>query len=252
MKGIILAGGTGSRLFPLSKVTNKHLLPVGQYPMIYHPIFKLKEAGIDEIFIVTGKEHAGAIVNLLGSGFEMGLKFTYRIQDQPGGIAQALSLAEGFVENDGCVVILGDNIFQDNIHFFVKKFENQKEGAKILIKEVPDPQRYGVAELDGARIVSIEEKPMTPKSSFCVTGIYMYDRSVFEIIRTLKPSHRGELEITDVNNEYIGRGILTSDKLAGWWTDAGTFESLSFANSLVENIKIDLSGEIRNSVEVSA
>lgn len=252
MKGIILAGGTGSRLFPLSKVTNKHLLPVGQYPMIYHPIFKLKEAGINEIFIVTGKEHAGAIVNLLGSGYEMGLKFTYRIQDQPGGIAQALSLAEGFVGNDGCVVILGDNIFQDNIHFFVKRFENQKEGAKILIKEVPDPQRYGVAELDGDRIVSIEEKPIAPKSSFCVTGIYMYDGSVFEIIRTLKPSNRGELEITDVNNEYIRRGGLTSDILAGWWTDAGTFESLAHANSLTEEMKIDLNREISYSVEVSA
>lgn len=252
MKGIILAGGTGSRLFPLSKVTNKHLLPVGQYPMIYHPIFKLKEAGIDEIFIVTGKEHAGAIVNLLGSGYEMGLKFTYRIQDQPGGIAQALSLAEGFVKNDDCVVILGDNIFQDNLHFFVKRFENQKEGAKILIKEVPDPQRYGVAELDGDRILSIEEKPLAPKSNFCVTGIYMYDSSVFEIIKTLKPSHRGELEITDVNNEYIRRGVLTSDILAGWWTDAGTFESLAHANSLAESIQIDLKKEMGYSVGVSA
>lgn len=252
MKGIILAGGTGSRLFPLSKVTNKHLLPVGQYPMIYHPIFKLKEAGIDEIFIVTGKEHAGAIVNLLGSGYEMGLKFTYRIQDQPGGIAQALSLAEDFVGKDRSVIILGDNIFQDDIRFFVKRFESQKEGAKILIKEVPDPQRYGVAELDGDRIVSIEEKPLAPKSSFCVTGIYMYDSSVFEIIKTLKPSHRGELEITDVNNEYIRRGTLTSDILAGWWTDAGTFESLAHANSLAEDMKIDLKKEINYSVEVSA
>ncbi len=252
MKGIILAGGTGSRLFPLSKVTNKHLLPVGRYPMIYHPVFKLKEAGIDDIFIVTGKEHAGAIVNLLGSGCEMGLKFTYRIQDQPGGIAQALNLAEGFVGNDGCVVILGDNIFQDNLRFFVKRFQNQKEGAKILIKEVSDPQRYGVAELDGDRVLSIEEKPAAPKSGFCVTGIYMYDSSVFKIIKTLKPSYRGELEITDVNNEYIRRGALTSDVLAGWWTDAGTFESLACANILAEDMEIVLKGETGYSVEVSA
>jgi len=253
MKGIILAGGTGSRLFPLSKVTNKHLLPVGRYPMIYHPVFKLKEAGIEEIFIVTGKEHAGAIVNLLGSGYEMGLKFTYRIQDQAGGIAQALGLAEGFVGHDKCVVILGDNIFQDSIRFFVKKFANQEEGAKILIKEVHDPQRYGVAELDGEKVMSIEEKPRTPKSNFCVTGIYMYDSNVFEIIKTLKPSNRGELEITDVNNEYIRKESMTSDLLLGWWTDAGTFESLSYANSLAEDLKIELRRETTSSsIEVSA
>lgn len=253
MKGIILAGGTGSRLYPLSKVTNKHLLPVGQVPMIYHPIKKLKEAGVEEIFIVTGKEHAGSIVNLLGSGYEMGLKFTYRIQDQAGGIAQALGLAESFVGQDKCIVILGDNIFEDNIQFFVKRFENQKEGAKILIKEVHDPQRYGVAELDGDRIVSIEEKPRAPKSNFCVTGIYMYDSNVFEIIRTLKPSHRGELEITDVNNEYIRRGTMTSDVIAGWWTDAGTFESLAHANSLAEGMIFELNEDKNKSkVEVSA
>jgi glucose-1-phosphate thymidylyltransferase len=240
MKGIILAGGTGSRLYPLTKVTNKHLLPVGGYPMIYHPISKLKNAGLTDIFVVTGKEHAGAIVNLLGSGFEMGLKFTYRIQDQAGGIAQALGLAEEFVGNDKCVVILGDNIFEDDISSFVKKFEEQSEGAKILIKEVKDPQRYGVAELDGDRVVSIEEKPENPKSNYSVTGIYMYDGGVFEVIRTLKPSGRGELEITDVNNEYIRRGTLTSDVLKGWWTDAGTFESLSYASKLVEGIEIKL------------
>lgn len=240
MKGIILAGGTGSRLYPLSKVTNKHLLPVGKYPMIYHPISKLKEAGITDIFIVTGKEHAGAIVNLLGSGNEMGLKFTYRIQDCAGGIAQALSLAESFVGNDRCVVILGDNIFEDSIVTYVAKYESQENGAKILLKDVGDPQRYGVAELKGDRVISVEEKPVIPKSNYCVTGIYMYDETVFNIVKTLKPSGRGELEITDVNNEYIRRGQLTSDILKGWWTDAGTFESLSYANSLSESLKIEL------------
>lgn len=242
MKGIILAGGTGSRLFPLSKVTNKHLLPVGQYPMIYHPIFKMKEAGIEDIFIVTGKEHAGAIVNLLGSGYEMGLRFTYRIQDQPGGIAQALGLAEGFVGDDKCVVILGDNIFEDSITEYVNSFDRQIERAKILIKEVSDPERYGVAELNEGHILSIEEKPKQPKSNYCVTGIYMYDSSVFNIIKTLRPSGRGELEITDVNNEYIRRGNMTYSILQGWWTDAGTFSSLSKANKLAENINVELTG----------
>jgi len=234
MKGIVLAGGTGSRLYPLSKVTNKHLLPVGRYPMIYYPIFKLKQAGIEDIFIVTGKEHAGAIVNLLGSGYEMGLKFTYRIQDKAGGIAQALSLAEGFVGDDKCVVILGDNIFEDSICEFVDSFIKQKQTAKVILKEVMDPARYGVAEIKDNRIISIEEKPSIPKSNYCVTGIYMYDNSVFDIIRTLKPSERGELEITDVNNEYIRRGVLSYDVFDGWWTDAGTFESLALANMLVE------------------
>jgi glucose-1-phosphate thymidylyltransferase len=240
MKGIILAGGTGSRLNPLTKVTNKHLLPVGRYPMIYHPISKLKSAGLKDIFVVTGKEHAGSIVNLLGSGYEMGLKFTYRIQDQAGGIAQALGLAEEFVGNDKCVVILGDNIFEDNIAECVDKFNKQPEGAKILIREVEDPQRYGVAELSGDKVISIEEKPKNPKSNYSVTGIYMYDSNVFEIIKTLKPSGRGELEITDVNNEYIRRGTMTSDVLKGWWTDAGTFDSLAYAGKLVESVEISL------------
>ncbi|KNY29653.1 sugar phosphate nucleotidyltransferase [Pseudobacteroides cellulosolvens] len=240
MKGIILAGGTGSRLNPLTKVTNKHLLPVGRCPMIYHPISKLKSAGLKDIFVVTGKEHAGSIVNLLGSGYEMDLKFTYRIQDQAGGIAQALGLAEEFVGDDKCVVILGDNIFEDNIKDCVEKFNKQPEGAKILIKEVEDPQRYGVAELSGDKVISIEEKPKNPKSNYSVTGIYMYDSSVFEIIKTLKPSGRGELEITDVNNEYIRRGTMTSDVLKGWWTDAGTFDSLAYASKLVENVEICL------------
>jgi glucose-1-phosphate thymidylyltransferase len=200
--------------------------------MIYHPIFKLQSAGIDDILIVTGKEHMGDVVNLLGSGYEFGVKFTYKVQDQAGGIAQALSLAEHFVGHDSCVVLLGDNIFEDDIANFVENFAQQGKGAKILIKEVPDPQRYGVAELEGNKIVSIEEKPQNPKSNFCVTGIYMYDARVFEIIKTLKPSGRGELEITDVNNAYINENSLTSDTLKGWWTDAGTFESLLNANEL--------------------
>lgn len=232
MKGIVLAGGTGSRLYPLSKVTNKHLLPVGRYPMIYYPIMKLKEAGIEDIFVVTGKEHAGAIVNLLGSGCEFGLNFTYRIQDCAGGIAQALGLAAGFVGREKCVVLLGDNVFEDSITASVREFSKQKEGARIFIKEVEDPGRYGVAEVRGDKIISIVEKPRNPLSNYCVTGIYMYDSSVFDIIPSLKPSGRGELEITDVNNEYIRRDQLTYSILKGWWTDAGTFESFSTANYL--------------------
>ncbi|MGI6776620.1 MAG: sugar phosphate nucleotidyltransferase [Acetivibrionales bacterium] len=252
MKGIILAGGTGSRLFPLSKVTNKHLLPVGRYPMIYYPIWKLKEAGIYDVFIVTGKEHAGSIVNLLGSGYDMGMSFTYRIQDHPGGIAHALGLAEGFVGKNKCVVILGDNIFEDNVKKYVRDFEKQKSGARIFIKQVKDPERYGVAEISGDKIISIEEKPVHPKSNYCVTGIYMYDSSVFEIIKSLKPSKRNELEITDVNNEYIRRGVLMCNKLTGWWTDAGTFDSLLYANKLVRGINIELSEELSEKIDCSA
>ncbi|HWR40313.1 MAG TPA: sugar phosphate nucleotidyltransferase [Patescibacteria group bacterium] len=238
MKGIILAGGTGSRLFPLTKVTNKHLLPVGQYPMIYYPIAKLANAGITEILIVTGKEHMGAVVNLLGSGHDFGLEFTYKIQDQPGGIAQALSLAENFVGRERCVVILGDNIFEDDLTESVKNYSVQKNGAKILLKEVPDPHRYGVAEMQGNNILSIEEKPKQPKSNCAVTGIYMYDADVFNIIKTLKPSGRGEMEITDVNNAYIERGNMTYDTFKGWWTDAGTFPSLVRATELAKDMEI--------------
>lgn len=240
MKGIILAGGTGSRLYPLSKVTSKHLLPVGKVPMICYPIQKLKQAGIEEICIVIGKENAGAIINFLGSGYDMGLRFTYKIQDKAGGIAEALGLTEGFVNNGRCVVILGDNIFEDDINEYLKNFEEQKDGAKILVKEVEDPKRYGVAEFVGDRIISIKEKPDSPKTNYCVTGIYMYDSSVFEIIKRIKPSKRGEMEITDVNNEYILKGTLTYDILSGWWIDAGTFESLESANSLVGSTVIDL------------
>ncbi|MCL4439099.1 MAG: sugar phosphate nucleotidyltransferase [Firmicutes bacterium] len=239
MKGIILAGGTGSRLFPLTKVTNKHLLPVGQYPMIYHPIIKMKNAGIKEVLVVTGKEHMGDVVNLLGSGYDFDMEFTYRVQDQAGGIAQALGLAERFVGDDSCTVILGDNIFEDEIAYHVADFASQDRGAKILLKKVEDPERYGVAELKGDRIVSIEEKPKIPKSNYCVTGIYMYDARVFNIVRTLKPSGRGELEITDVNNAYIAEGSLTYGIFEGWWTDAGTFDSLLKANELANGLKLE-------------
>ena len=236
MKGIILAGGTGSRLYPLTKVTNKHLLPVGRYPMIFHAIAKLKEAEITDILIVTGKEHMGDVVNLLGSGFEMGVTFTYKVQDEAGGIAQALGLAEHFVGDDSMVVILGDNVFSDSIAPFVKNYIQQGKGAKILLQKVPDPKRYGVPELDGDKIVSIDEKPSHPKSHYAVTGIYMFDENVFNIIRSLKPSGRGELEITDVNNAYIAANQLKYDILSGWWTDAGTHSSLTHANELAKDI----------------
>lgn len=236
MKGIILAGGTGSRLYPLTKVTNKHLLPVGKYPMIFHAVNKLKQAGITDVLVVTGKEHMGDVVNLLGSGSEMGVCFTYKVQDEAGGIAQALGLAEHFVGDDQMVVILGDNVFADDISPFVDNFKKQKTGAKILIQEVHDPKRFGVPEIQGNRIVSIEEKPQNPKSNYAVTGIYMYDHKVFDIIKTLKPSARGELEVTDVNNAYIERGELTFDVLQGWWTDAGTHASLARANELAKEL----------------
>jgi glucose-1-phosphate thymidylyltransferase len=234
MKGIILAGGTGSRLFPLTKVTNKHLLPIGRQPMIYHPIGKMVKAGITEILIVTGVEHMGDIVTLLGSGLEFNCHFTYKVQDEAGGIAQALYLAENFAGEDKLCVILGDNIFQDELSPFVEKFKKQKQGAKILIKEVSDPKRFGVVTLDKNRVVAITEKPKRPQSNFAVTGIYFYDQEVFSIIRKLKPSQRGELEITDVNQAYLSKGMLTSDLLSGWWTDAGTFESLEKASLLTE------------------
>lgn len=236
MKGIILAGGTGSRLFPLTKVTNKHLLPVGKYPMIFHSVSKLKSAGVYDILVVTGKEHMGEVVNLLGSGSEMGVSFTYKVQDEAGGIAQALGLAEQFVGHDQMIVILGDNVFEDPIRNYVDNFREQSSGAKILLQKVEDPHRFGVAELSDDRIISIEEKPKCPKSCYAVTGIYMYDHHVFDIIKSLRPSARGELEITDVNNAYIQRNELTYDILQGWWTDAGTHTSLSRANELAKNI----------------
>lgn len=232
MRGVVLAGGTGSRLFPLTKVTNKHLLPVGRKPMILHPIEKLTSAGITEIMIVTGVEHMGDVVTLLGSGKDFGCRFTYKVQDEAGGIAQALGLCEQFGKDSKIAVILGDNIFTDDLGHSVRAFDEQKSGAMILLKKVSDPHRFGVPELSGDRIVRIEEKPKQPKSELAVTGIYFYDPDVYSIIRTLKPSGRGELEITDVNNAYIARGTLTYRVLEGDWTDAGTFESLRIANEL--------------------
>jgi glucose-1-phosphate thymidylyltransferase len=233
MKGIILAGGTGSRLYPLTKVTNKHLLPVGREPMIFHPVKKLTEAGIDEILVVTGVEHMGDVVTLLGSGKDFGCRFTYKVQDEAGGIAQALGLAECFAGRDPMCVVLGDNVFEAPIRGFVDAFRAQGKGARLLLKPVPDPQRYGVAEVEGSRVVRIVEKPRDSKSDLAVVGIYFYDAEVFSIIKTLKPSRRGELEITDVNNHYLRAGTLQCDRLPGWWTDAGTFDSLHKAQELV-------------------
>ncbi len=234
MKGIILAGGTGSRLYPLTKITNKHLLPVYDKPMIYYPLQTLIDAGLDEIMIVSGRGHAGDFLELLGSGAEFGVHLTYEIQEEAGGIAQALGLAEDFADDDDVAVILGDNIFQDNVHEAVQPFES---GAHVFLKEVPDANRFGVAEIAGDHIVSIEEKPAKPKSNYAVTGLYLYDNDVFEIISTLKPSGRGELEITDVNNEYIRQGAMSYSVLPGFWSDAGTFESLLRAGMMVKDYR---------------
>jgi glucose-1-phosphate thymidylyltransferase len=234
MKGVILAGGLGTRLHPLTKVTNKHLLPVYDKPMIYYPIQALINAGIDDILVVTGGNNAGDFLKLLGNGKEFGLKhINYTYQEGEGGIAEALRLAEFFASGEKICVVLGDNIIEKNIRRAVKNFQKQERGAKILLKEVPDPERFGVPELREDRIVRIEEKPTEPKSQYAVVGIYFYDNDVFNIIKTLKPSRRGELEITDVNNGYIEKGLMTWDILEGWWTDAGTFESLLRANQLV-------------------
>lgn len=231
MKGIILAGGTGSRLYPLTKVTNKHLLPVYDKPMIYYPLQTLARAGITEIMVVSGRGHAGHFLELLGSGMEFGVSLTYEIQEQAGGIAEALGLAARWSGNENVAVILGDNIFQEDIR---KDAETFKSGAKIFIKEVPDARRFGVAELHENKVISIEEKPSRPKSSYAVTGLYFYDPEVFSIIRQLKPSARGELEITDVNNAYIRQGCMHYAILNGYWSDAGTFESLLRAGMLVQ------------------
>lgn len=234
LKGVILGGGLGSRLSPLTKVTNKHLLPVYNKPMIYYPIECLVKAGITDIMLVTGGNSAGDFLKLLGNGEEFGLKhLNYTYQKGEGGIAEALDLCEHFVEGDSVCVVLGDNIIENNIIDAVNDFKKQKDGAKIILKEVEDPERFGVAELDGDKVVNIVEKPKDPKTNMAVTGFYMYDNSVFDIIKTLKPSDRGELEITDVNNAYIKKGNLTWCELKGWWTDAGTFESLYRASNLV-------------------
>jgi glucose-1-phosphate thymidylyltransferase len=218
---------------PLTKVTNKHLLPVGRKPMIFYPIEKLTSIGIEEILIVTGVEHMGDVVSLLGSGKDFGCRFTYKVQDEPGGIAQALGLAENFAGGQLLAVVLGDNIFESSLRDQADRFRSQRQGARLLLKQVPDPHRFGVAEISDNRVIGIEEKPENPKSDYAITGIYFYDAAVFDIIRVLKPSGRGELEITDVNNAYIAKGQLAYDVLEGWWTDAGTFESLIRASELV-------------------
>lgn len=234
MKGVILAGGLGSRLHPLTKITNKHLLPVYDQPMIYYPIRALINAGIDDIMIVTGGNSAGDFLRLLGNGKDFGLKhLNYTYQEGEGGIADALSLVEHFADEEPICVVLGDNIIEKNIRAAADAYREQGKGAKILLKRVHDPQRFGVPELDGERVLRIEEKPSEPKSDFAVIGIYFYDNSVFDVIRGLEPSARGELEITDVNNHYIGRGEMTWNELEGWWTDAGTFDSLLRASNLV-------------------
>lgn len=234
MKGVILAGGLGSRLFPLTKITNKHLLPVHDQPMIYYPIKTLINAGIEDIMIVTGGNSAGDFLRLLGNGKEFGLKhLNYTYQEGEGGIADALSLVEHFAEGESVCVVLGDNIIEGNIQQAADQYREQGKGAKILLKRVHDPQRFGVPELDRDKVVRIEEKPANPKSDFAVIGIYFYDPTVFDVIKTLVPSGRGELEITDVNNHYIDRGEMTWNELEGWWTDAGTFPSLLKASNLV-------------------
>ena len=234
MKGIILAGGLGTRLFPLTKITNKHLLPVYDRPMIYYPIETLVRAGIDDIMIVTGGRKAGEFLSLLGNGSDFGLKhLNYTYQEGEGGIAQALGLCEHWAKGDSICVILGDNLIERNVRKAVSNFREQKKGGKILLKEVPDPERFGVATIEGERVTKIVEKPKAPESNLAVIGIYMYDGRVFEIIKTLKPSARGELEITDVNNWYVQDGSLTWEILEGWWTDAGTFKSLHQASTLV-------------------
>lgn len=234
MKGVILAGGLGTRLFPLTKITNKHLLPVHDRPMIYYPIQTLINAGIDDIMIVTGGNSAGDFLRLLGNGAEFGLKhLNYAYQEGEGGIADALSLVEHFADEQPICVVLGDNIIEGNIRAAADEYREQANGAKILLKRVPDPQRFGVPELNGKAVLHIEEKPKEPKSDFAVIGVYFYDSTVFDVIRTLVPSGRGELEITDVNNHYIKHGEMTWNELDGWWTDAGTFESLLRASNMV-------------------
>lgn len=233
MKGVLLAGGSGTRLRPLTRVTNKHLLPVFDKPMVYYPLRTLADMGIWEAILISGREHAGHFLNLLGSGKEFGIHLAYEVQEEAGGIAQALGLAEDFVGRDRCVVILGDNIFEDNFSAAVQSYRQQPKGAKIFLKEVPDPERFGVAEVRDGRVVRIEEKPtQQPASPYAVTGLYMYDAEVFQTIRGLKPSGRGELEITDVNNAYIAAGAMTYELVRGYWTDAGTFSSLLRANIL--------------------
>lgn len=233
LRGVILAGGKGTRLGELTKVTNKHLLPVGPYPMVYHPLKKMVGAGIRDILLVSGTEHMGDFVELLGSGREHNCTLTYRVQDEAGGIAQALGLAELFCRGARCLVILGDNIFVDPLVPLLNDSNKAENHAWVALKQVPDPGRYGVAELQGNRVIGIEEKPAKPKSNYAVAGIYLYPPDVFDIIKHLKPSRRGELEITDVNQHYLKEGRLGYSSLPGFWTDAGTLDSLALANQLV-------------------
>lgn len=238
MRGIILAGGLGKRLHPLTKISNKHLLPVYSRPMIYYPIRTLVEAGIKDILIVTGGNHAGEFLRLLGNGHEFGLKhLNYTYQEGEGGIAAALGLAEHFAGKERIVVMLGDNIVEKGIKKAIDNFKNQPKGARILVKESPNPERFGVVEIKDKKIISIQEKPKNPKSNYIVTGVYMYDNKVFDIIKSLKPSARNELEITDVNNAYIKMGMLEYEALDGWWSDAGTFDSLLKANNLIARLE---------------
>ena len=252
MKGVVLAGGLGTRLRPLTSVTNKHLLPVYDQPMIYYPIQTLVNAGITDIMIVTGGNSAGDFLKLLGNGKAFGLKhLNYTYQEGEGGIAEALALVEHFAAGESVCVVLGDNIIEGNIAEAVRDYKEQGRGAKIILKRVPDPERFGVPELDGKNVISIEEKPSRPKSEYAVIGIYMYDENVYDIIRTLEPSGRGELEITDVNNAYIRRDEMTWQELEGWWTDAGTFESLLRASSLVAETGANKL-ETKRATEISA
>jgi glucose-1-phosphate thymidylyltransferase len=245
MKGVVLAGGTGSRLYPLTKITNKHLLPVYDKPMIYYPIQTLVDAGIDDVLVVTGGRTAGDFLRLLANGKEFGLRrIHYAYQEGEGGIAEALALAEEFSDGAPICVILGDNIIEKDIRHAADDFRAQSGGARILLKEVQDAERFGVAEIAGNRIVNIEEKPKKPKSNFAVTGIYMYDATVFDKVRRIEPSDRGELEITDVNNLYIREGTMSFSFLDGWWTDAGTFESLLRASNMVAKSRHSLEGKV--------
>ncbi|MEI7810675.1 MAG: sugar phosphate nucleotidyltransferase [bacterium] len=238
MKGIILAGGKGTRLLPLTKITNKHLLPIYDKQMIFYPLATLINAGIKDILIVSGRSNVGDFLKLLGSGRELGVKISFEIQEEEIGIANALSLAESFVDGDKMVVVLGDNIFEDGIESIVSNFEKQNNGAVVFLKEVDDPNRFGVAEVEDEKIIGIEEKPKNPKTNLAVTGLYMYDNTVFDCIRGLNPSARGEYEITDVNNFYINKGNMKYFTLKGNWTDAGTFESLFRATNLARKLSL--------------
>jgi len=240
MKGIILVGGRGTRLFPLTKVTNKHLLPVGKEPMLFHPIKQLVSAGISEILVVTSTDHMGDVVKVLGGGRDFNCKFTFRVQEEPRGIAHALALAENFAGNEKIVVLLGDNVFEYSIKPYVQNFRNQHVGARVLLAEVSNPSRFGIAALDETHIIEIEEKPLVPKTNYAVVGVYMYDPLVFSIIRRIQPSKRNEYEITSVNNEYIKNGTLQHDIVKGKWMDTGTFESYLEANKILYNLNNEL------------